>query len=70
VSLWLPGGPCSHLVEDFCRHANLYCSRDHLTAVVPPDRTGQTVDVGEAAAIGRLSWRDVAVAGQLPDEQA
>ena len=65
VFLWLPGGPCSHLVEDFCRHANLYCSRDHLTAVVPPDRPGQAVDVAEAAAIGRLIWRDVAAAGQL-----
>jgi hypothetical protein len=70
VSLWLPGGPCSHLVEDFCRHANLYCSRDHLTAVVPPDRIGQAVDVAEAAAIGRLSWRDVAVARQLREEQS
>ena len=55
VCLWLPGGPCSHLVEDFCRHANLYCSRDHLTAVVPPDRPGRAVDVAEAAAIGRIT---------------
>ena len=70
VSLWLPGGPCSQLVEDFCRHANLYCSRDHLTAVVRPDRPGQAIDVAEAAAIGRLTWRDVAAAGQLLEEQS
>ena len=70
VSLWLPGGPCSHLVEDFCRHANLYCSRDHLTAVVPPDRPGRAVDVAEAAAIGRLTWRDVAAVRQLLEERS
>ncbi len=70
VCLWLPGGPCSHLVEDFCRHANLYCSRDHLMAVVPPDRPGRAVDVAEAAAIGRINWRDVAAARQLLEEQS
>jgi hypothetical protein len=70
VCLWIPGGPCSHLVEDFCRHANLYCSRDHLMAVVPPDGPGRAVDVAEAAAIGRTNWRYVAAARQLMEEQS
>ena len=69
VRLWLPGGPCAHLVEDFCQHANLYCSRDHLTAVVTSNRPGRAVDVNEAAAIGRTTWRDVAVR-QLMEESS
>jgi hypothetical protein len=64
VRLWLPSGPCSHLVEDFCRHANLYCSTTHLTSVVPRDQPGQAIDVAAAAAIGRATWRDVAALGQ------
>jgi Alkylmercury lyase len=60
VRLWLPSGPCSHLVDDFCRHANLYCSPEHLASVVPAGQPGQAVDVAAAAAIGRTSWHDVA----------
>jgi hypothetical protein len=60
LRLWLPGGPCSHLIDDFCRHANLYCSPGHLGSVVPASQPGQAVDVAAAAAIGRTSWREVA----------
>jgi len=70
VRLWIPGGRCSHLVEDFCQHANLYCSRQHLAAVVSPDRPGRAVDVAEAAAIGRVTWHDVAEARHVLDEQS
>jgi hypothetical protein len=64
VRLWLPTGPCSHLVEDFCRHTNLYCNPAHRASVVPPDQPGQAIDVAEAAAIGRTTWRDVAAISQ------
>ena len=63
VRLWVPGGSLSHLVADFCRHANLYCNPEHLAAVVSSDQPGRSVDVGEAASIGRHTWRDVAAIG-------
>jgi hypothetical protein len=47
--LWLPGGACGHLVEDFCRHANLYCNLDHLEGLVGTDRPGRILDVTEVA---------------------
>ncbi len=58
--LWLPGGECAHLVEDFCRHANLYCDADHLASVVRAGTPGTAVTVTEAAAMGRAAWDDVA----------
>jgi hypothetical protein len=59
LRLWLPAGPCAHLVEDFCRHANLYCSTEHLASVVVAGTAGRAVTVAGAAAIGRTMWRDV-----------
>jgi Alkylmercury lyase len=70
LRLWLPGGPCSHLIDDFCRYANLYCSPEHLASVVPADQPGQAVDVAAAAAIGRTTWRDVAALTQDLTEEA
>ena len=64
LRLWLPAGPCTHLVEEFCRHTNLYCNHAHLASVVPPDQPGRAIDVTEAAAIGRTTWRDVAEVSQ------
>jgi len=60
--LWVPGGPCAHLVEDFCQHANLYCNADHLAAAVPSGSRGQAMSVAQAASIGRAVWRDAAAA--------
>jgi hypothetical protein len=40
-------------------HANLYCSPEFLAAGVWSDQPGRSV--GESAAIGRHTWRDVAV---------
>ena len=57
--LWLPGGEGTHLVNDFCRHANLYCNPEHLQRAVPPGTNGRSVDVTEAATIGRTTWSDV-----------
>jgi alkylmercury lyase len=57
--LWLPGGQCTHLVEDFCRHANLYCTADHVASKIAPGTPGWAVTVTEAAGIGRVEWADV-----------
>lgn len=59
LRLWLPGGECTHLVEDFCRHANLYCDADHVASKVAPGTPGWAVTVTDAAGIGRVEWADV-----------
>ncbi|HEY6416931.1 MAG TPA: organomercurial lyase [Acidimicrobiales bacterium] len=59
MRLWLPGGQCTHLVEDFCRHANLYCTADHVASKVAPGTPGSAVTVADAAGIGRVEWADV-----------
>jgi hypothetical protein len=66
LRLWLPEGRCDHLVEDFCSHANLYCTSEHLAATVPKGSPGRIVAVADAAAIGRQTWDDAAAA--LGDE--
>jgi alkylmercury lyase len=60
MRLWLPGGDCAHLVEDFCRHANLYCTAEHAASRVATGTPGWAVTVTDAAAIGRVDWADVA----------
>jgi hypothetical protein len=68
LRLWLPEGRCDHLVQDFCNHANLYCTSEHLTATVPKGSPGRIVTVADAAAIGRQTWDDAAAA--LGDEKS
>jgi alkylmercury lyase len=62
--LWLPEGPCDHLVEDFCNHANLYCSAAHLIATADMEQ-GRELTVADVVPIGRDTWADVAAAGRL-----
>jgi hypothetical protein len=62
LRLWLPGGQCTHLVEDFCRHANLYCTADHVASNVAPGTPGLAVTVTDAADIGHVEWADVSAA--------
>lgn len=66
--LWLPAGPCTHLVEDFCAHTNLYCTAEHLAATVPDAASGRAVTIGEAVTLGRSTWSDVSTAVR-PDGQ-
>jgi hypothetical protein len=61
-------GICDHLVEDFCSHANLYCSPEHVTATVPKGSPGRIVTVADVAPIGRQTWDDAAAA--LGDERS
>jgi alkylmercury lyase len=65
LCLWLPAADCRHLIDDFCRHANLFCNREHLVAAVGTDAEGDVLSVSEAAALGRRTWNDVA-AGTSP----
>ena len=58
--VWFPSGPCEHLVDDFCRHTNLFCNAEHLSSVVPSNAAGRVMTVTEAATIGRSTWRDIA----------
>jgi hypothetical protein len=61
-TLWLPGGPCSNVMDDFCASANLFCSSEHLDtwhrgAGEPP---GQQLTLDETAPEGQRVWDDVA----------
>jgi hypothetical protein len=60
--LWLPTGPCDHLVNDFCADANLFCSRTHLAAWrgTTGARSGRELSLVSVVEIGRKSWADVA----------
>lgn len=60
LALWLPATDCGHLVNDFCAHANLYCTRAHLTTDVPSGARGGAISVVEVADIGRATWADIA----------
>jgi hypothetical protein len=68
VRLWLPGGRCEHVVDDFCAHANLYCDRQHLTSAVSRDRPGRVLTVAEIVDIGRQTWNDVAAVVAAEEE--
>jgi Alkylmercury lyase len=59
--LWHPGGPCTHVMDDFCAAANLFCTTDHLErwharAGRPP---GQVLTISEAADEGLHIWSDI-----------
>ncbi|MGQ0826536.1 MAG: organomercurial lyase [Actinomycetota bacterium] len=60
--LWLPAGPCEHLMNDFCALANLFCSRQHLAAWhrTTGAPSGRELSLAAVAEIGRSSWADVA----------
>ncbi len=59
--LWQPGGPCSHVMDDFCAAANLFCAAGHLERWRtregrPP---GRPLTLRDAADQGRRVWSDV-----------
>jgi predicted transcriptional regulator len=59
--LWLPGGPCGHVMDDFCAAANLFCNGEHLDAwrARAANPSGESVTLAEAEAHGRRLWADV-----------
>lgn len=60
--LWLPGGDCRNVITDFCAHANLFCSDEHLATwrSAAADPPGRTLHLGEVPAMARTEWADVA----------
>lgn len=63
--IWLPAGGCAHVIDEFCRHADLFCDSAHLDQHVG-GRDGRSVTVGEAAQLGRQVWRDVGAVLECP----
>ena len=61
LRLWLPNSQYEHVLDDLCAHANLYCNDEHLTAGQARP-TGNSLTIAEAAAIGRVTWQDAALA--------
>lgn len=60
-ALWIPASDCGHLREDFCQHANLFCSLEHLEQ--HHGNRARAITLEEAASLGRAMWADV-VGGQ------
>lgn len=62
IVLWLPVPEgTTHLMQQFCASADLYCSRAHLEDHVDTTTApGRILDLAEAAALGRETWADVA----------
>ncbi len=59
-ALWLPAVSGCNLMADFCGHADLYCSVEHLQQRIDPTITpGAVIDLPAAAAYGRETWADV-----------
>jgi hypothetical protein len=59
--LWLPTGPCSHVMDDFCATASLFCNADHLEQwrVQEDDPQGLPLTLDDVADQGRRLWSDV-----------
>ena len=59
LAMWLPTtGPCDNLRADFCAHANLFCSPDHLQQwrARAGEPTGELLHITAAADLGRSWW--------------
>lgn len=59
--LWLPNPDASsHLMNDFCAAADVYCSPEHLEQRIGPRRVaGRVATVDEAVALGRATWAEI-----------
>lgn len=62
IALWLPAADgTSHLLNDFCATADLYCSEEHLRQRIDTAATpGRVATVEEALTVGCETWADVA----------
>ena len=67
--VWLPRGDCADLRADFCAHADMYCSPDHLARHIDTANSpGDVVDLIDAASLGRATWADVASGSRTRDQ--
>jgi alkylmercury lyase len=62
LRLWLPTGPCDNVMADFCAHANLFCTTEHLDAWLTAigDPPGRALRLTEIAPLAHAAWADVA----------
>jgi alkylmercury lyase len=62
LRLWLPAGPCDDVMADFCTHANLFCTTEHLDAwrTASGDPPGRALRLTEIAPLAHAAWADVA----------
>jgi alkylmercury lyase len=60
--LWMPRGPCEHVLDDFCVHANLFCGPEHLDSWrhAVGDPPGDVITLAEVAPLARRAWADIA----------
>jgi Alkylmercury lyase len=61
-ALWVPLGPCEHVIDNFCAHANLFCSPEHLHTWrhAAGEPHGEVVTLDEISARARTAWADIA----------
>lgn len=59
-ALWLPASADGNVIANFCAHADLYCSPEHLGRNIDTARTpGDIADLAAAESLGRDVWADV-----------
>jgi hypothetical protein len=59
--LWQPGGSCSHVMDDFCAAANLFCNAEHLEQwrALAGQPEGGVLTLRGVAEHGHRLWSDV-----------
>lgn len=72
VVQWLPAPDAtSHLMQQFCANADLYCSRAHLEATIDvAGASGRMLALAEAAELGRETWADVTPVAHIGASQS
>lgn len=60
-ALWLPTGPCHHVIDDFCADANLFCNPDHLDTwrTAAGDPPGFALPLADVPDLARSDWADI-----------
>ncbi len=62
LRLWRPTGPCDNVMADFCTHANLFCTAEHLDVwrTAGGGSPGRPLRLTEIAPLAHAAWADVA----------
>lgn len=59
--LWLPTEAVTNLLTEFCAAADLYCCAAHVDEAIDTCQVEGTItNLGDAAALGRETWADIA----------
>ncbi|MGH9252010.1 MAG: organomercurial lyase [Acidimicrobiales bacterium] len=63
--LWMPIGPCERVIDDFCPHANLFCTGEHVEGLRrgAGDPDGQILTLAQVPATALAAWADIAKLG-------